>query len=216
MLYNLFLGEHNLVKACCVGKLRKEHKQSISSSLFSEDSRKEHEQSIFSGEICSPENSSLSIHNSSDKFIIYSSLFSEDSIEKCREKYEKSVLSSLFSEDCIEKYRKEYEKSLCSSLFSNKSYEKYQLTININIKATYFISTILSILHKQIEKYNDNYEIKWKLNNKSNIYITFSNYNYRMIYESSKIILYKHIAYIKNIFPEFGNNWNISFNIDKI
>ena len=113
MLYNLFLGEQNFAKACCVRKYNKEGEQNTCSSLFS-------------GEICSPENSSLFIHNSSDKFIIYSSLFSEDSIEKYREKYKKSVLSSIFSEDCIEEYRKEYEQSLRSSLFFCKSFVMIQ------------------------------------------------------------------------------------------
>ena len=82
----------------------------------------------------------------------------------------------------------------------------------------------------------NNYDIKWLSSdslsldkelfsmenakeNTYNIYNTYntdSNYDYNFINDNTNIFFYKLEKYIKNIYPEFGNKWNIEISINKI
>jgi len=104
---------------------------------------------------------------------------------------------------------------------------KYQLIIEINIKEKYFIKSILSIINNKIKEYyckeniceNNffyNYKINWENAEKTNIYYTETNYDFNFVNDNSNIFFNKLEKYIKNLYHEFGNNWNISITINEI
>lgn len=104
----------------------------------------------------------------------------------------------------------------------------YELIIEIEIKEKYFVKSILSIInHKLIEYSNidenfceniffNNYKIKWFSNKCINIYNTETDYDYNFVNKNTYLFFNKLEAYIKNIFPEFGNKWNMLISINKI
>jgi len=104
---------------------------------------------------------------------------------------------------------------------------KYQLIIEINIKEEYFIKSIFSIINNKIKEYYNkeniyennffyNYKIKWENDEKINIYYAETDYNFNFVKDNSNIFFKKLEKYIKNIYPEFSNNWNIFLTINEI
>jgi ABC-type Zn2+ transport system substrate-binding protein/surface adhesin len=95
------------------------------------------------------------------------------------------------------------------------------LNIEIIIDKPYFAKTLQNIFIKYIsEKIYDDITIKWIYDDKSsksnlNEYYAYSNKNYEKIYEETKEILKKAFFLIKNIYPEFGNNWEYKFTLKK-
>ena len=101
---------------------------------------------------------------------------------------------------------------------------KYQLIIEVNIREKYFIKTILSILKQKLKEYNNikeyfrenifnDYKIKWFYDETLYLFNTENEYNYEFVYNDTKNLVNYFEKYIKNIYPEFGNKWNFTFEV---
>ena len=89
----------------------------------------------------------------------------------------------------------------------------YELIIKINIEQQYFIKSILSILNQRLNKNNNINEIQLIYDVDKNIYTINSELEYNDIHEHVIKYLQKQQTYIKNIYPEYGNDWYILFKI---
>jgi hypothetical protein len=96
---------------------------------------------------------------------------------------------------------------------------KYYLILNISSKYKYFIKAINTTIHKYLsEKINiEKYFIKDNDNDDNDtlefIYIIDYDNDYNHLNDFINIFFEKYILHIKNIYPEYGNDWNINYNV---
>ena len=89
------------------------------------------------------------------------------------------------------------------------------LIIDINIdKNNYLKKSLLSIFSKTIKENNKNNISKIQISD-TNLFIEYSNNTIlnNTILNNIKDLLYNTEKYIKNIYPEFGNDWNFSYKL---
>lgn len=96
----------------------------------------------------------------------------------------------------------------------------FKLNIKILIDKPYFVNSVQSNFIQYISKQKyDNITVKWILEDNPSIsynYYTYSNQSYEEVYEQTEKILKKGFFYMRNIYPEFGYNWEYKFTIEKV
>jgi hypothetical protein len=89
----------------------------------------------------------------------------------------------------------------------------YLIEFKINTKYIYFINAIQNVLKKKITEENN--FIKY-ISNENKIYYYYMNYdNYNLLFKNIEELIKKYEKNIKNTYPEFLDDWNISFHILK-
>jgi hypothetical protein len=119
--------------------------------------------------------------------------------------YIKSILSILYQR-IIKVHNYKYLfgniiQDIDFTIISNSNYLK-----NYNI----FFYYILSIFNNNKE--NNSY-INWIYTDTFDNYIIETNIEYKILCDYIKIIIDKHEFFIKNISPEYGNDWTITFTL---
>jgi hypothetical protein len=96
---------------------------------------------------------------------------------------------------------------------------KYYLILNILSKYKYFIKAINTAINKylsekiKIEKYFINFDDNNEENTLEFIYIIDYDNDYTHLNNFINNFFEKYIPHIKNIYPEYGNDWNINYKI---
>ena len=89
----------------------------------------------------------------------------------------------------------------------------YLIEFKINTKYIYFINAIQNVLKKKITE--ENSFIKY-ISNENKIYYYYTIYdNYNLLCKNIEEHIKKYEKNIKNTYPEFLDDWNISFHILK-
>jgi hypothetical protein len=100
----------------------------------------------------------------------------------------------------------------------------YIIDIDINISKEYLKKSLLSCVYRNIYKEyiklnnSENYNIiNLKFNNDNTIYLQYlyteNNLSENEVLQYISLLLSNTYKYTKNIYPEFGNDWTIIYNI---